>query len=237
MKYYKSTSILGRVKAFMWRVEYQQKGLPHAHILSWTDSDTTDIHEMDKLINARYPQRSSVHNEQEMISDFRALIDQFQIHHHSRRCRKPSGKCKYGYPQPVNAESRIQKCQYLFKRSELDQNIVPHKLALLYLLRRHHCSEIIDSDQCIRYMHKYCSKNSDIHPIRTVIYEGRKIDKKKQLEYCAASRIRSAVEYCAQIYSDRRHHLSPAVGLLAVYLENKKTVLIHPNNDPEERLN
>jgi hypothetical protein len=91
----------------MRRIEYQQRNLPHAHILFWTDSDTIDIHEMDKLINARDAQRSSVHNGQEMISDFRALIDQFEIHYHTRRCRKPSGKCKYGYPQPVNAESRI----------------------------------------------------------------------------------------------------------------------------------
>jgi hypothetical protein len=86
MTYCKSTSILGRVKAFVWRVEDQYRGLRHAHIIFWTDFETTDIHEMDKLINARYPQRSSVHNEQEMISDFRALIDQFPIYHHTRRC-------------------------------------------------------------------------------------------------------------------------------------------------------
>jgi hypothetical protein len=35
----------------------------------------------------------------------------------------------------------------------------------------------------------------------------------------------------------RRDHLSPAAGLFAVSQENKKTVLIHPNIDSEERLN
>jgi hypothetical protein len=109
MKYCKSTRILGRGKAFVWRVEYEQRYLPHAHILFGTDSDTNAIHEMDRLINARNPDASSFYHEQEMINDFRALIYQFQIHHHSRRCRKSNGVCKYGYPKAGIAQSRIQQ--------------------------------------------------------------------------------------------------------------------------------
>jgi hypothetical protein len=95
---------------------------------------TTDIYEMDRLINAWNPGSSSICNDQEMIRDFRALADHFQIHYHTRRCRKSKGECNYGYPQPVNAQSRIQKVQYLFARSEADPNIVPHDLELLALL-------------------------------------------------------------------------------------------------------
>jgi hypothetical protein len=60
MKDCKSTSIRGRVRAFAWPAEYQQRGFLHVHILFWTGSDTTDLHEMDKSINTRYPQCSSV---------------------------------------------------------------------------------------------------------------------------------------------------------------------------------
>jgi hypothetical protein len=55
MKYCQCIRILGRVKAFVWRVGQQQRGPPHAHILFWTDPDTNDIHEMDRLIKAQYP--------------------------------------------------------------------------------------------------------------------------------------------------------------------------------------
>jgi hypothetical protein len=172
-----------------------------------------------------------------MISGFRALIDQFQIHHHTRRCRKSNAECKHGYPSAANAQSRIKELQYLFARSEADQNIVPQNLDLLALLRCHHYLEIIQCDQCIGYILKYCSKNSDIHPVGTVIYEGLQVSKKQQLEYYAASKVCSAVECFAQICDDQRHHLSPSVGLLPVYLENKRIVLIHPNSNAEERLN
>jgi hypothetical protein len=39
MNFIQKHQILGKVSAFVWRIEYQ-KGLPHAHIIFWTDSDT-----------------------------------------------------------------------------------------------------------------------------------------------------------------------------------------------------
>jgi hypothetical protein len=70
-----------------------------------------------------------------------------------------------------------------------------------------------------------------------LIYEGRQVSKNQQLQYYAASRMCSAVECFAQIYDNRRHRLSPPVGLLPVYLENKRIVLIHPNSNAEATLN
>jgi hypothetical protein len=50
--------ILGKVSAFVWRIEYQKRRLPHAHILFWTDFDTQDIDAVDAVINARSPNNS-----------------------------------------------------------------------------------------------------------------------------------------------------------------------------------
>jgi hypothetical protein len=91
----------------------------------------------------------------------------------------------------VNTENRIQKFQYLFARSQVDQNMVPQNLELLALFRCHHCLELFHSDQFIGYVLKYCSKNSDVSPIRIVIYEGRTVNK-KQLEYYPTPRVCSA---------------------------------------------
>jgi hypothetical protein len=62
--------ILGKVSAFVWRIEYQKRGLPHTHVLFWTDFDTQDIDAVDAVINARYPKHSPFFNGQGMVSDF-----------------------------------------------------------------------------------------------------------------------------------------------------------------------
>jgi hypothetical protein len=86
--------------------------------------------------------------------------------------------------------------------------------------------EVIHSEKSIGYVLKYCSKNSDVHPVAIVLYEGCQISSNQPLQYYAASRISSAVECFAAICGDRRHHLSPTVGLLAVHLEGKKVILV-----------
>jgi hypothetical protein len=50
--------ILGKVSAFVWRIEYQKRGLPHVHILFWTDFNTQNINAIDTVINARYSKNS-----------------------------------------------------------------------------------------------------------------------------------------------------------------------------------
>jgi hypothetical protein len=91
MKFIKDHEILGNVSCFVWRIKYQKRGLPHAHILFWTDFDTQDIHAVEAVINVRYPKDSPVVRYQGMIFDFRRLIDSFQIHHHSKQCQLSEG--------------------------------------------------------------------------------------------------------------------------------------------------
>jgi hypothetical protein len=77
-------------------------------------SDTSDIHETDKLINPRDAESFSIYSEHEMINDFRAPIHRFQIHHHTRRSQKPRERWKYGDPRVVNAETQ-DKFPILFR--------------------------------------------------------------------------------------------------------------------------
>jgi hypothetical protein len=100
--------------------------LPHVHILFWTDCDTYDIQEIDKIINSRYPRRSRVETEENMIKDYRTLIDRDQIHNHTARCRMQGGQCRYGYPQRVTEETRIEDHQFFFAHREGDESVVPH---------------------------------------------------------------------------------------------------------------
>jgi hypothetical protein len=58
MNFIQNHQIPGKVSAFVWRIKYQKRGLPHAHILFWTGFDTQDIDAVDAVINARYPNNS-----------------------------------------------------------------------------------------------------------------------------------------------------------------------------------
>jgi hypothetical protein len=86
MNFIQKHQILGKVSVFRWRIEYQKRSLPHAHILFRTDFDTQDINAVDAVINTRYPKTSPFCNDQVMVSDCRQLISTYQIHHHSKRC-------------------------------------------------------------------------------------------------------------------------------------------------------
>jgi hypothetical protein len=54
MNFIQKHQILSKVSTFIWKIK-DQKSLPYAHIIFWTDSDTQDI---DAVFNARYPRNS-----------------------------------------------------------------------------------------------------------------------------------------------------------------------------------
>jgi hypothetical protein len=85
MKFIQKKVIFGKGSAFVWRIDYQKRGLPYAHILFWSDFDTQDVHE--PVIYGRYPKDFPFPDDAGMVADFRQLIDSYQIHHHSKRCR------------------------------------------------------------------------------------------------------------------------------------------------------
>jgi hypothetical protein len=145
MNFLQKRQILGKVSAFVWRIESQTRGLPHAYILFWTDFDTQDV---DAVINTDI-QKFSFFNDQGMVSHFRQLINAYQIHHHSKRYRLPNGKCRFGYPQKMAGHIRVPGHNYHFALDAEEGNIVPHNPLLFASFRAHDCLEVIPSEQCI----------------------------------------------------------------------------------------
>jgi hypothetical protein len=235
MKFIRSGKMLGNVSAFVWRIEYQKRGLPHAHILLWTDYDTSNVAAIEKVVNVRLPRYSPFPDDHNSTSDFRTLIQHYQLHKHSKRCLNPDKSCRYGYPQPVAEATVIRRHQYSFARDKDEENVVPHNPEILAAFRCHHCLETIHSDQCIGYILKYCSKNSDDGQVSLehVRYEGRPVNRNERLEYFAATRISSACECFAGICGYWRHHLKPTVNLLTIHLQGKKIVLASDRDDEQ----
>ncbi len=90
---------LGKISDWFYRVEYQQRGSPHIHMLIWlenapqfqcdNDADVTAF--IDKIITCEKP----LNNPE--LSD---LVNR-QVHRHSHTCRKNrQTDCRFNYPQP-----------------------------------------------------------------------------------------------------------------------------------------
>ena len=101
LKYLKKKKLFGKINAKVLRIEYQKRGLPHAHILLWTDIDVEDISIIDKIVNTRYPKESPFLNDSGNLKDMKTFIDAYQIHFHSKRCGGINGKCTLNYPQHI----------------------------------------------------------------------------------------------------------------------------------------
>jgi hypothetical protein len=54
MKFIQKKKILENLSAFVWRVEYHKRGLPHAHLLFWIYFDPQGVSAVERAIVQRF---------------------------------------------------------------------------------------------------------------------------------------------------------------------------------------
>ena len=100
------TAPLGKIADWFYRVEYQQRGSPHIHMLIWLenaptfgiDFDCDVVKFIDRIITCEKPTEDS---------DLLALVNR-QVHRHSHTCRKKTKSvCRFNYPQPPMRTTKI----------------------------------------------------------------------------------------------------------------------------------
>ena len=114
---------VGKMKDWFYRVEYQQRGSPHIHMLIWlegapvfgVDKDEDIVAYIDSIITSRKPDNNT---------ELHKLVSR-QTHRHSHTCRKQRGKiCRFNYPQPPMRSTKIlypleeNTCPILVKSSK-----------------------------------------------------------------------------------------------------------------------
>ena len=101
-----SAEPLGTISDWFYRVEYQQRGSPHIHMLMWLDgapefqikSDAEVTGFIDNIITCQRPTDNP-----ELLS----LVNR-QVHRHSHSCRKNTkAECRFNYPQPPMRQTKI----------------------------------------------------------------------------------------------------------------------------------
>ncbi|KAK3105661.1 hypothetical protein FSP39_002926 [Pinctada imbricata] len=88
---------VGHVTDYFYRVEFQQRGSPHIHMLVWVDDAPKYPKDSDEAVVEFVDNYVTCSNEKDKLS---TLIE-LQTHKHSKTCRK-KGKavCRFGFPLP-----------------------------------------------------------------------------------------------------------------------------------------
>ena len=159
----------GRLLYSIQRVEFQMRGLPHAHILLKYPNDCITPDDIDRVISAHIP---------EAAGDA-AVVHRFMIHptHNSRIINNvpPSEKplkycekwkdgarvCRFGYPKPPQEQTSFDTMgRVLYQRGEGDAFVVPHCLPLIRKFKCHINMEIAGCGQLFQYLFKYVHKGT-----------------------------------------------------------------------------
>jgi hypothetical protein len=183
--------VLGAWAAHLYTIEFQKRGLPHAHIIVFLkpQAKLRTPEDIDSLMSSEFPHTNS------------PLFDQVKtfIVHRSCGAENPNspcmvdGVCSKGFPKPFREETSItddsyartrhpntgQSHQVKVGREEVlvnNQWVVYHSLYLLWKYRCHLNVESIASVKAVKYIYKYIYKSHD----RTTMQFGRCQDEVKQ---------------------------------------------------------
>lgn len=87
---------LGNVLDYFYRVEFQQRGSPHIHMLVWIEGAP----KFGKNSNEEIADFVHQHSTCERNKDIPKLIN-YQTHRHARTCRKKGqNMCRFNFPLP-----------------------------------------------------------------------------------------------------------------------------------------
>ena len=107
---------IGPVVHFFYRIEFQQRGSPHAHGVVWikdapdpeTDSPQTVAAFVDRYVSCELP---SVALDPELHS----LVNQLQRHTHTASCKKKGNHCRFNFPRPIGGGRVVRWCWVNFQ--------------------------------------------------------------------------------------------------------------------------
>ncbi|XP_038717417.1 uncharacterized protein LOC120010695 [Tripterygium wilfordii] len=241
----KHRKYFGPTLAVLYTIEFQKRGLPHAHILVFLHPEykkpTTE--RIDAIISAEIPDKSCD------PSGYLA-VQNYMIHgpcgnlNNGSPCMQDK-KCTKHFPKKYYDETSIdvdgfpiyrrrKTTHYVVKKGiQLDnQYVVPYNRDLLVKYQSHLNVELCNHSRSIKYLFKYVNKQPD-RATAVLHVEGRhkktdepscstNIDEVKQYLDC---RYISATEACWRIFQFDINYREPGVERLSFHLPDQQNVV------------
>jgi hypothetical protein len=202
---------------FFYAVEFQKRGLPHAHIVVQLDlpqpfkSARDEVRFVDEHISARLPNKT----------EDREMVEKFMIHHCSTlTCRRNNQHCcRYGFPKPPRNATWFTEAGFpLYRRGQDDANIVPHSLKLLKRYNTHLNVEYCGNCSVLAYLHKYLTKGEDT--THATLYDAKQQQDNERIEidrFLKASYVSASQATWCSIFAFPTHSKWPAVETINVF--------------------
>ena len=229
--------ILGRVIAHVYVIEFQKRGLPHAHILlilSPEDKPKTP-EEFDNIVCAEIPDEELQPLLFETIS--RNMIHGPCGHLNSSSPCMVDGNCSKHYPREFIEATTVNKYGYPLYRRRDNNMTIKKKKAIIdnrwivpynpYLCQKYDCHinvEICSSIRSVKYLYKYVYKGHD----RIMVSIGRPND---EITKYLDARYVSAIESCWRLFNFGLQERSHKVERLPVHLPNQQSVIFRESDD------
>ncbi|PWZ33301.1 ATP-dependent DNA helicase PIF1 [Zea mays] len=241
--------ILGKVRAYVYVVEFQKRGLPHAHFLLIMQRKykLTCPEQYDLLISAEIP-----HNK---YPELRKMVIKHMMHgpcgslNPNCPCTKGHASCKNHYPRPFSDTTLQGKDSYpIYRRRddgrkekvrgcELDNRwVVPYNPYLLRLFNCHINVEACGSIKAVKYLFKYIYKGHDRASV--VMRDASKADDDvDEIKQYRDARWVTPPEALWRIYGFELSQNSPPVMQLQLHLPNMHMVAFHERQMVERVVN
>lgn len=239
--------VLGQAKAYVYTIEFQKRGLPHAHILVTLrpQDKFKTAQRIDQHVSAEIPNRATNPRLYEIVT--RCMMHgPCGVANRHAPCMD-EGKCTNQFPKDyITHTIPTVKGYPLYRRrfGELaevrnvmmdNRNVVPYSPYLTLKYNAHINVEVCTSIQAIKYIYKYIFKGFDCAHI-AISSNGQ-----PQLQYDEISnfincRYVSAPEAMWRILESKMHDRSHTVMRLPVHLPNQQSIVFEEGNEEEALL-
>ncbi|XP_012837300.1 PREDICTED: uncharacterized protein LOC105957872 [Erythranthe guttata] len=248
----KKGKIFGRIRAYVCTIEFQKRGLPHAHILIWLHNEDKPktSKDIDKIICAEIPDKVT---DQKMYD----LVEKYMIHgpcglaNENSPCTK-DGICTKRFPKSFVNRTEADADGYpVYRRREngrtvvkkktyLDNGfVVPYNRALLKKYRAHIIVELCNQNKSIKYLFKYVNKGHD--RITAAFYQsnnpGATPKNRDEIKMYYDCGYLSACEAAWRLFSFDIHFRDPPVIRLSFHLQDSQSVVFTDNDSLVDVLN
>jgi hypothetical protein len=155
--------LFGTVKSYVWRIEWQARGLPHVHLLIILEAPITTTSQVDQFISAEVPDPL-------LHPELHQLVTEFQIHSPcdiDDQCGCRKGKpCKRHFPKDMSRSTVIMNNAFpkyrrrgvhscnIHGRMVSDDWVVPHNATLTLKYRCHINVESASSIKSFKYVYE-----------------------------------------------------------------------------------
>ncbi|XP_035843964.1 uncharacterized protein LOC118490432 [Helianthus annuus] len=248
----KEKKIFGDINAVVYTVEFQKRGLPHAHICLFMKADhkLPTVEHIDPFISAEIPDKNE---DPELYS----LVSDFMIHgpcgHANLKCPCMVGnRCSKKFPKRFMEATSIDSDGFpVYRRRDsghtvvkkgvtLDnRSVVPYNKKLLKRYQAHINVEWCNQAGSIKYLFKYINKGPDKATVAVVDSDKgteEEIPKDEIKEYYDARYV-SACEASWRIFANEVHYRYPSVMRLPFHLPDQQNVVFSGEDDIEDVLN